>query len=130
MAVCLGKDWTAWCGQVRAAEAQPCAVRRPPPRPNTGFRSRVRGGGGRGSWLLRAPSQPCPLPVPWASEALRSPAVSALHAWPEQSLVAGSTRAAEVQSASAGRKSGRALEVVQDPWRACFPRSDWATWAP
>ena len=44
MAICLGKGWTAWCGQVRAAEAQPCPVRGPPPRANTGFRSRVQGG--------------------------------------------------------------------------------------
>lgn len=50
--------------------------------------------------------------------------------WPEQSLVARSTRAVKVQSASAGRKAGRALEMVHNPWRAYFPRSDWATWAP
>lgn len=50
--------------------------------------------------------------------------------WPEQSLVARSTRAVKVQSALAGRKAGRALEMVHDPWRAYFPRSDWATWAP
>ena len=84
-------------------------------------------GGCRGSRLLRAPSQPRPVPVPWASEALWSPAVSALHAWPQQSLVAGSTRAVNVQSAWAGRKSGRALEIVHNPWRAYLPRSDRAT---